>query len=187
MIEDPRNDSALTTLAEDFARSRVSRRQFLARAAALGVSASAAAGLLAAATPRLTLAQDEEPQLGGRFTWGYDRDVNKLDPVASGWADPGYTALYEFTMVRHPDTGLPVAALAESWVPTSPYVPLLRAQLRTGRRSLWLQRDLSDPLDPGAAGHVPLWSPPGKIAARRLGALLATRDEPAGLRLAQTV
>ncbi len=115
MIEDPRNDSALTTLAEDFARLRVSRRQFLARAAALGVGASAAAGLLAAATPRLTLAQDEEPQLGGRFTWGYDRDVNKLDPVASGWADPGYTALYEFTMVRHPDTGLPVAALAESW------------------------------------------------------------------------
>ena len=54
MIEDPRNDSALTTLAEDFARSRVSRRHFLARAAALGVGASAAAGLLAAATPRLT-------------------------------------------------------------------------------------------------------------------------------------
>jgi len=115
MMEDPRNDSALTTLMEDFARSRASRRQFLARAAALGVGASAAAGLLAAATPRLTLAQNEEPQMGGRFTWGYDRDVNKLDPVASGWADPGYTALYEFTMVRHPDTGLPVAALAESW------------------------------------------------------------------------
>jgi len=80
-----------------------------------------------------------------------------------------------------------IAALARSWVSTSPYVPLLRAQLRTGRGSLWLQRDISDPLDAGAVGHVPLWSPPGKIAARRLGALLATRDEPAGLRLAQAV
>jgi peptide/nickel transport system substrate-binding protein len=38
-----------------------------------------------------------------------------MDPVRSGWADPGYNALYEYTMIRHPDTGLPVAALAESW------------------------------------------------------------------------
>jgi sulfide:quinone oxidoreductase len=80
-----------------------------------------------------------------------------------------------------------IATLAGSSVAGSRYVPLLRAQLRTGRRSLWLQRDISDPLDAGAAGHVPLWSPPGKIAARRLGALLAVHDEPAGLRLAQTV
>lgn len=115
MMEDLRNDGALTTLAEDFSRGRVSRRQFLALAAALGVGASAAASLLAAATPRLASAQDETPQPGGRFTWGYDRDVNKLDPVASGWADPGYNAVYEYTMIRHPETGLPVAALAESW------------------------------------------------------------------------
>jgi hypothetical protein len=33
---------------------------------------------------------------------------------------------------------------------------------------------------------VPLWSPPGRIAARRLGALFATHDEPGGLRLAGT-
>jgi sulfide:quinone oxidoreductase len=80
-----------------------------------------------------------------------------------------------------------IAGLAGSCVPTSPYVPLLRAELRTGRRPLWLQRDISDPLDAGAAGHVPLWSPPGRIVARRLGALRAAHDEPAGLRLAQTV
>ncbi|MBX3069444.1 MAG: hypothetical protein KF883_02950 [Thermomicrobiales bacterium] len=115
MKSDVRNEGALSALVEDFAASRVSRRQFIGRAAAMGIGASAAAGLLATATPQLTAAQDEEPQPGGRFTWGYDRDVNKLDPVASGWADPGYAAIYEFTMVRHPETGLPVAALAESW------------------------------------------------------------------------
>ncbi|MCC6944694.1 MAG: hypothetical protein IT335_08955 [Thermomicrobiales bacterium] len=115
MKSDVRNEGALSALVEDFAAARVSRRQFIGRAAAMGIGASAAAGLLAAATPQFTAAQDEEPVPGGRFTWGYDRDVNKLDPVASGWADPGYNALYEYTMIRHPETGLPVAALAESW------------------------------------------------------------------------
>lgn len=65
------------------------------------------------------------------------------------------------------------------------YVPLLRAQLRTGRGSLWLRRDISDPLDPGVVNHAPLWSPPGKIAAKRLGALLAAHDAPGGLRPAR--
>jgi sulfide:quinone oxidoreductase len=54
-----------------------------------------------------------------------------------------------------------------------PYTPVLRAQLRTGEGSLWLQRDISDPLDAGTASDAPLWSPPGKIAARRLGAVIA--------------
>ncbi len=105
----------LTGLLEDYRAARLSRRQLITRAAAMGIGASAAAGLLVANTPQLTAAQDAEPVPGGRFTWGYDRDVNKLDPVASGWADPGYNALYEYTMIRHPETGLPVAALAESW------------------------------------------------------------------------
>ena len=50
-----------------------------------------------------------------------------------------------------------------------------------GPGSLWLQRDVSDPADPGVVGDAPLWSPPGKIAARRLGALLAAHDVPGGL------
>ena len=79
-----------------------------------------------------------------------------------------------------------IARLAGESQPAPTYVPLLRAQLRTGRSSLWLQRDISDPLDAGTAGHAPLWSPPGKVAARRLGAFLAAHDEPGGLRLART-
>jgi sulfide:quinone oxidoreductase len=77
-----------------------------------------------------------------------------------------------------------IAALAGAQVAPRRYRPILRAQLRTGRASLWLQRDLSDPLDPGVAGRTPLWSPRGKIAARRVGALLAERDDkPRGLRV----
>jgi peptide/nickel transport system substrate-binding protein len=37
-----------------------------------------------------------------------------MDPVQSGWADPGYNALYEYTMLRDPE-GAIVPMLAESW------------------------------------------------------------------------
>jgi sulfide:quinone oxidoreductase len=77
-----------------------------------------------------------------------------------------------------------IAALAGADVQHAPYTPVLRSQLRTGRGSLWLQRDISDPLDHGTVARTPLWSPPGKIAARRLGVLLAERDRPAGLPVA---
>jgi sulfide:quinone oxidoreductase len=78
-----------------------------------------------------------------------------------------------------------IAVRAGARVPTRPDRPVLRAHLLTGRASLWLQRDLSDPLDHGAAAREPLWSPPGKIAARRLGAFLAEREVPGGLRVAR--
>jgi sulfide:quinone oxidoreductase len=76
-----------------------------------------------------------------------------------------------------------IAVRAGAPVRRGSYVPVLRAQLRTGRASLWLQRDVSDPLDRGTAAREPLWSPPGKIAAPRLGAFLAERDVPRGLRV----
>jgi ABC-type transport system substrate-binding protein len=104
----------LGSLLDAYAQRQLGRRAFLKRAAALGIAAPTAAAAMATVSPVQTFAQDE-PQTGGRFTWGYDRDFTKMDPVASGWADPGYNALYEYTMIRHPDTGLPVAALAESW------------------------------------------------------------------------
>jgi peptide/nickel transport system substrate-binding protein len=115
MSEVDRNE-AVQQLVAEYAQKRLGRRDFVKRAAALGVSVPAAAALLASAAtrPGAVLAQDA-PQPGGRFTWGYDRDFTKMDPVASGWADPGYNALYEYTMIRHPETGLPVPMLAESW------------------------------------------------------------------------
>ena len=108
-------NEAVHQLVTEYAHKRLGRRDFVKRAAALGVSVPAAAALLASAgaRPGAVMAQDA-PQPGGRFTWGYDRDFTKMDPVASGWADPGYNALYEYTMIRHPETGLPVPMLAES-------------------------------------------------------------------------
>jgi sulfide:quinone oxidoreductase len=111
---------------------------------------------------------------GTRRVWAIGDATNRL-PMQGGLA------------ARQADCAAQeVAAMAGVRLTAPPYVPLLRAQLRTGRGSLWLQRDISDPLDAGAVSGSPLWSPPGKIAARRLGALLAAHDEPGGLRLART-
>jgi peptide/nickel transport system substrate-binding protein len=104
----------LKSLVEEYRQAGMSRRQFVKRAAALGISAPAAASLLAVAAPRPAMAQDETPQTGGRFTEGYDRDFTKMDPVLSGWADPGYNAIYEYVMLRDPN-GAIVPSLAESW------------------------------------------------------------------------
>lgn len=113
-----RNDRNLKMqeLIGEYQRRAISRRELMKRAGAIGLSASAIAGLAASISLSDAAAQEDmEVQEGGRFTWGYDRDFTKMDPVASGWADPGYNALYEYTMIRHPETGEPVPALAESW------------------------------------------------------------------------
>lgn len=103
----------LRALVDEYRQAGMSRRQFVKRAAAFGIAAPAAASLLAAATPRFVAAQDT-PQPGGRFTEGYDRDFTKMDPVNSGWADPGYNAIYEYVQIRDPN-GAIVPCLAESW------------------------------------------------------------------------
>jgi len=127
-------------LLEDYTARRITRRQFFARSAALGVSVSFAAALLAACggddeaaappaeeppageppaeAPSSTGAPAEEPAgapvTGGQLVEGYDRDFTKLDTVQSNWADPGYVAIYEFTVVRDAD-GAYQPALVDSW------------------------------------------------------------------------
>ena len=81
-----------------------------------------------------------------------------------------------------------------SWVPTSPYVPLLRAQLRTGRGSLWLAARHLRPTrrrrrGPRAALVAPRQdrrATPGRAArrARRAGRAAARPD---GLILAPSI
>ena len=63
----PEPTDALGALVAEYAQARLSRRDFVQRAAALGVSVPAAASLLAAVAPLPSAAQ-EEPQSGGRFT-----------------------------------------------------------------------------------------------------------------------
>lgn len=106
-------------LIEQYAESRIDRREFFKRAGALGLSVSAAASLLAAPGAFARTRRTSSPsaggvQKGGVFIEGYDRDFTKMDTVQSGWADPGYNALYEYTMIRDP-TGKIVPAMAESW------------------------------------------------------------------------
>ena len=128
-------------LLDDYTARRITRRQFFARSAALGVSVSLAATLLAAcggddeeaaappaeeppageppaSGPAETGAPAEEPAgepvAGGQLIEGYDRDFTRMDTVQSNWADPAYVALYEFTVVRDPD-GAYQPALVDSW------------------------------------------------------------------------
>jgi peptide/nickel transport system substrate-binding protein len=113
MVEMVERKNELSELVAAYGRAGVSRRDFIRRAAALGLSVPAAAGLLAAAGPRLAAAQ-ETPKTGGEFVEGYDRDFTKMDTVNSGWADPGYNLIYEYIMIRDPQ-GAIVPALADSW------------------------------------------------------------------------
>ena len=103
----------LSALMTDYGTRRVTRRGFIQRAAALGLSVPAAAALMASAGPQIAFAQDT-PKQGGEFIEGYDRDFTKMDTVNSGWADPGYNLIYEYTMLRDAD-GAIVPAMAESW------------------------------------------------------------------------
>jgi peptide/nickel transport system substrate-binding protein len=109
------HDDSLESLLEQYAERRIDRRQFFKHAGALGLSmtaASAALAPIASAAGRAVAG----PQVtrGGTFIEGYDRDFTKMDTIVSGWADPGYYALYEFTMTRDP-RGRIVPAMAGSW------------------------------------------------------------------------
>lgn len=118
---------------ERVARSGVSRRTFLARAAILGVGASSAASILAACSSdegsssdtsdttagsdapddsgdgTTTTAADTTPEpaggpkIGGVFREGYDRDLTGPDPVRNAWADPTFNGFYEALVMRSPE------------------------------------------------------------------------------------
>lgn len=105
-------DTMFHLLAEYRAR-KLSRRDVMVRAAALGVTTSALASLLArdaAAAP----ARQEEPKTGGTLREGYDLDFSKLDPVATNWYDPAFHALYDSLLIDAPD-GTLQPNLAEKW------------------------------------------------------------------------
>jgi peptide/nickel transport system substrate-binding protein len=116
----------LEQLLRDYRDAKLSRRDVMRRAAALGLSASAVAGLLlsartsgAAAAPggrtsaRLGRAQ-EEPKVGGILREGYDLDFSRMDPINTNWYDPGVFALYDAIITNDPEGNF-VPQLAESW------------------------------------------------------------------------
>jgi len=103
----------LFELLEAHRARKLSRRDLMVRAAALGVTASALGNLLArdaAAAP----ARQDEPKTGGTLREGYDLDFSKLDPVSTNWYDPAFYALYESLLIDAPD-GTLQPNLAEKW------------------------------------------------------------------------
>jgi peptide/nickel transport system substrate-binding protein len=107
-------ERGLDGIVSDYLDNKIGRRDFIRRAVILGFSMSTAAAILAACTSSSSSSGSTTPQKGGTFIEGYDRDFTKMDTVVSGWADPGYVALYEFTMIRD-FQGKIVPALFESW------------------------------------------------------------------------
>lgn len=104
-------------LLEEYLERRIDRRKFFQGAAALGLTVSGAASLLAACggdDEAEKAAPAGKPVKGGTLIEGYDRDFTAMDSVRTGWADPAFVSLYEFSVARDAK-GEYVPAFVESW------------------------------------------------------------------------
>ena len=70
-----------------------------------------------------------------------------------------------------------IAAEAGADLAPSPFRPVLRGVLLTGRGRRWIRRDLGGADAEGEAERHALWWPPTKVAGRYLAPYLAKRDE----------
>lgn len=68
---------------------------------------------------------------------------------------------------------LAIAARAGADVVQVPFRPVLHARLALGEESIFVRRNVDDPLDPGVVSSDPLWSPAAKIFAKYLGPALS--------------
>ena len=114
MSKDPSQE--LEGIIDAYAHRRISRRDLLKRAAALGLSMPAISLILAACnTSSSTTGGATTPKSGGILREGYDRDVNRPDPLDTPWWDATlFPALHEVLVATDP-TGKPVPMIAESW------------------------------------------------------------------------
>jgi len=97
-------------LVDEFLKERVDRRQFLARAAMVGLSASAARSLLT-----MTAKAPQPPTK--TLSWRPQADVQNVDPaILSGLEDPTYVqCFYETLITYRPGTTERVNCLAETF------------------------------------------------------------------------
>jgi peptide/nickel transport system substrate-binding protein len=107
------NHVTIHQLLDGYRAGRLSRRDLLIRATALGLTASAIGQLLVREVTAAPAIQDE-PVAGGTLREGYDLDFSKFDPVATNWYDPAFHALYDSLLIDSPDGSLQ-PNLAESW------------------------------------------------------------------------
>ncbi len=89
--------NSVTGIVSEYGAGKIGRREFVRRVGMLGISAAAAAKMLAGASP----AKAQTAKAGGTLIEGYDRTLSALDPVKSTWADPGLNAIYEPLVVRN--------------------------------------------------------------------------------------
>src|SRR5262245_21253963 len=108
-------------LVESLQESQISRRQFVTRAACLGLSLPVIGGLLAAngtaatrRTAQAAAAAAVVAQAGGTLREGYDLDFSRMDPINTSWYDPGFFALYEAAITLDPKARF-VKQLATGW------------------------------------------------------------------------
>lgn len=109
--------SSLDTLVDEYAARRIDRREFFRRAGALGLSAAAASALIARVgeARAAEAGSSQRPRPGGVLREGYDRDVNRPDPVNTPWWDPSlYPVLHE-TLLATDSKNRFVPLLAEGW------------------------------------------------------------------------
>lgn len=101
----------LENLLRDYRAARLSRRDVLKRATALGLSVPLVSAMLMRSAPARAQGQ---PKTGGTLREGYDLDFSRMDPINTNWYDPGFYALYEHIITLDPN-GKYVPQLAESW------------------------------------------------------------------------
>jgi peptide/nickel transport system substrate-binding protein len=114
----------VSDVVEEYATSRITRREALKRAGVFGLGAAALGQLLAGGLPSAAAAAALRPERtgatakrGGTFREGYDRDFTPPNPVANNWADPDYNALFEALVIRNPE-GQIVPMLADRFSST---------------------------------------------------------------------
>jgi len=101
-------------LVSGYLDGMLSRRDFVTRAVALGLSMSSIGGLLAACSNSSTQSTSTTPKRGGTLREGYDLDFSRLDPINTNWYDPAFYAVYE-ALVTNDRQGNYVPQIAERW------------------------------------------------------------------------
>ena len=125
--------SQVDRLIADFWTAKISRREFMTKAAVLGLSAGLVADILAGRLPRVA-AGAVEPKRGGTLRVALDGEIDTIDPHKSvtivGFQV--YTQIYEGLVRANPQLDGMIPLLAESWDHPDPVTYTFR--LRRGLR-----------------------------------------------------
>jgi peptide/nickel transport system substrate-binding protein len=116
-------DSELRPIVDAYQRKLITRREFMRKALATGLTLSAASAVLAAcaqgtgtttAAGAASTTAAGAPVQGGTLREGYNRDVSKHDPLTTNWYDPAFFAIYETILTDNPE-GETAAQIADTF------------------------------------------------------------------------